>query len=96
MTELDKWHVNWEKALNSDVTIRGIRERRAFELLLRREEFFPTKEIVDADTTGQTTLAVLKSLVDEKMAFYVRLNGKYWFKLSPLGALELRKNVGYA
>jgi len=89
MGEIEKWEMNWSKVLNHSVVLRNLKERIAFESLLEREKFIPAKTIIESDTTGDIDLESLKSLVDDKMAFFVKLNGKYWFKLSPLGALEM-------
>ena len=87
--------IKWENVLNHSITIRDIKERRAFENLLNNNDFNTVQEIINADDTGTTTLSVLKSLVDEKMAFYVKLNNKYWFRMSPLGALyDTKSNKG--
>jgi len=84
---MNKPKIKWENVLNHSITIRDIRERRAFECILKDEDFNTTQEIIDADESGTTTLTVLKSLVDENMAYYIKLNNKFWFRLSPLGAL---------
>lgn len=92
--EWDRWQLNWKKILNNNVKLRNIREKRAFELKLRENEFHKTQEIIDADKTGQTTLKVLRSLIKPKMVFYVNLNGEYWWRLSPLGwAYKIEKEV---
>ena len=79
------------KNLNGSINVRGYKEIKSYEIILSQEGFYTGKNIIEASGTrnGKSlTIDDLIMLVEKNLYFCIKLNNKYWFKLTPLGGLK--------